>query len=365
MDHKRHPHQANRMAFIDVGRGIAAGTVLLTHASFAQHPLISHGMEYWFNPGVFGVTLFFLISGFIIPASIEHGGLRRFWIARFFRLFPLYWLSIVLAVFLMALGAHINAHQFSAREILLNCTMLQEYLKVPHLLGLYWTLGLEMAFYLICSAMFATGLYRHTVSITWIIAIGLILIDLACIALHRSLPFGRIQLLIAAFVGTALYRVATGSVPLRSLLPLGAVLAISLTAAAWLRFSLYPGPSIQAHFFSFGCILSSWLSAYALFFALFVKRSRCFPAPLIWLGTVSYSVYLLHPLVLSLLPPGLPLVASSCAVILITVALAHYSYVFIEKPCIALGRNLMSWTPRPPYRHAARYPAIHGTPGGM
>ena len=50
------------------------------------------------NLGRAGVLCFLIVSGFIIPASIEQGGSNvRFWMRRFFRLFPTYWLSIAVA----------------------------------------------------------------------------------------------------------------------------------------------------------------------------------------------------------------------------------------------------------------------------
>ena len=52
-----------------------------------------------FNAGRFGVALFFLISGFVIPFSFkEPRPLLRFALSRFFRLYPAYWLSLMLAL---------------------------------------------------------------------------------------------------------------------------------------------------------------------------------------------------------------------------------------------------------------------------
>ena len=46
------------------------------------------------NTGLYGVLVFFLVSGYIIPASLErHGRVRTFWIGRVFRIYPL-WSSL-------------------------------------------------------------------------------------------------------------------------------------------------------------------------------------------------------------------------------------------------------------------------------
>lgn len=48
------------------------------------------GVREWFDPGIFGVVAFFLVSGYIVPASLERrGDVQAFWIGRLFRLYPL------------------------------------------------------------------------------------------------------------------------------------------------------------------------------------------------------------------------------------------------------------------------------------
>ena len=55
----------------------------------------------WINPGDYGVFVFFIISGYIVPASLERrGSVRAFWVSRIFRLYPLYLLAVGLAVLL-------------------------------------------------------------------------------------------------------------------------------------------------------------------------------------------------------------------------------------------------------------------------
>src|SRR5262245_13907930 len=58
-------------------------------------------VEHWFLAGYAGVCLFFLVSGYIIPASLERrGSLRGFWIGRLFRLYPLFAVVLGLLVVL-------------------------------------------------------------------------------------------------------------------------------------------------------------------------------------------------------------------------------------------------------------------------
>jgi hypothetical protein len=86
-----------RLAWLDALRGWAALVVALHHASYYYVPGLRSKMVDWFDPGRYGVLLFFLVSGYIVPVSLErHGDVRRFWIGRFFRIYPL--LAVVCAV---------------------------------------------------------------------------------------------------------------------------------------------------------------------------------------------------------------------------------------------------------------------------
>lgn len=119
----------NRLQNIDALRGVCVLLVLFTHLAIAP----------WFV-GRVGVAAFFLVSGYVIPFSLqETGGIRSvlyFWIKRFFRLWPAYWLSILLAFAVMiptATGQH-------AKGILLNISMLQGFVGVENIIPVYWTL---------------------------------------------------------------------------------------------------------------------------------------------------------------------------------------------------------------------------------
>jgi peptidoglycan/LPS O-acetylase OafA/YrhL len=88
-----------RLAWLDVLRGLAALAVVFDHTSYyaLQH---ARSLVYqWFDPGNYGVFVFFIISGYIVPASLERkGSVRTFWVSRLFRLYPLYLLAVGIAV---------------------------------------------------------------------------------------------------------------------------------------------------------------------------------------------------------------------------------------------------------------------------
>ena len=95
----------SRLDFLDALRGIAALAVFFAHAYQGISPAFLKWQYRYFEPGQWGVFVFFLISGYIVPVSLErHGSLVRFWIGRICRLYPLYCLSLGGAILTYAIG---------------------------------------------------------------------------------------------------------------------------------------------------------------------------------------------------------------------------------------------------------------------
>ncbi|MFC7645188.1 acyltransferase family protein [Streptosporangium lutulentum] len=69
-----------RLAWLDALRGLAAVAVLLEHMLPWLLPALPR--QYLFSLGMYGVLVFFLVSGYIIPVSLEaRGDVRAFWIS--------------------------------------------------------------------------------------------------------------------------------------------------------------------------------------------------------------------------------------------------------------------------------------------
>ncbi len=135
----------SRLDFLDMLRGVAALSVFVSHVGERVWSAFKHMVYTSFDLGNFGVMLFFLCSGFIIPISLEQqGSLWRFWVRRILRLYPLYWFSIALSIVLdYAMAGDVTISDFLAKNaatILANMTMLQIVFGFDHIHGEYWTL---------------------------------------------------------------------------------------------------------------------------------------------------------------------------------------------------------------------------------
>jgi len=367
---------AARLSFLDALRGVAALAVAVGHraeSTFAGFVELDQG---YFRLGQFGVVAFFLCSGFIIPASLErNGSLRRFWKGRFFRLYPLYWMALAVVLVLALIGLYQLPAGYSAdatSNTLINATMAQALIGAPLAIGLSWTLGFELGFYVVMSLLFTLGLHRFTRSLAGIwasLALGLGLLNLGIPAV--ALPLLIVVVLVSA---GAAWRYGKGGPRLLAGAALAVVVAglmVNRYGEAWLNTALlttmFAGTVLYRHFTgvlsaraawstysvvaalvcvtvftnaehrSWGVTFTAAFTAFALLYAL---RRLQFPRPLVFLGTISYSIYLLHPAVFVLVPQttGYPL-AGFVLAIAVTVVAAACSYRWVEMPMIALGRR--------------------------
>ncbi|MBO1334813.1 acyltransferase [Streptomyces sp. VRA16 Mangrove soil] len=96
--------------------------------------------------GCLGVQLFFVISGFVICMSSWGRTLGDFFRSRVARLYPAYWVAIVL-VTAASFALPAVVHHVRSDAFLVNLTMLQQPMGVPRVLGVCWTLWVEVRFY--------------------------------------------------------------------------------------------------------------------------------------------------------------------------------------------------------------------------
>jgi len=274
---------APRSRELDAVRGIAAMMVVMFHYTVRYGAL-------WGDPsapfhatfGYLGVQVFFGVSGFVILMTLERSRTASdFVIARASRLFPAYWVA-VLATFALLLAFPLPDRVLSWRQGLVNLTMLQAFVNVPHIDGVYWSLEVELVFYAWMLALFAAGWMRHARALMALWLALSIAMLLAALLLHRAVPTLASRYLLVDYsaffsIGAAAYldfrqrRVAPSTWGLFAL----------AGVAAWLAGGL-PGLVVAA--------------AMVLLFALLVWRRAGLLnlSPLVFIGTVSYPLYLLH-----------------------------------------------------------------------
>ncbi|MBP2346482.1 acyltransferase family protein [Streptomyces virginiae] len=110
-----------------------------------------------------GVELFFIISGFVICMSSWGRSLGDFFTSRVVRLYPAYWLAVLLTTAVVTMWPLV-VQPLGLKDVLLNLTMLQEPFRVGSVDAVYWTLWVELRFYLLFALVVWKGVtYRRVV----------------------------------------------------------------------------------------------------------------------------------------------------------------------------------------------------------
>ncbi len=168
------PPATRRFSTIEALRGLAATAVVACHAArHVDKSLTDAGLARLFEPGVAGVDLFFVISGFIIlqthrPDIGCPAGLARYAGRRFTRVWPLYWVALA-ATMLMDLA---GSHGVPAAGSLLVSVLLLPARQAP-ILGIAWTLQFEVLFYAVFALLIASRRAGQTALAAWLCCIVL------------------------------------------------------------------------------------------------------------------------------------------------------------------------------------------------
>jgi peptidoglycan/LPS O-acetylase OafA/YrhL len=398
------PGRKPRLAWLDALRGVAALCVVYAHFGTRVLHGLHNAVYDVFDPGLYGVLVFFLISGYIVPASLERrGSVRTFWISRMFRLFPLFVFAIAAVLLLHELGLASlrDTNQNVASSVFSHLFMLNELLGESNIIVVLWTLSYEMVFYVLLTALFTAGLHRRSgwyaaafaagalllggvlptvllsfssLGLTPVAVSGDVLIigGLALAVMARGLPralgawtaaatglvlvavngrkspYEGLTILALMFTGTMLYRAEQGQISRRRAVTVATgVFAAAIVAGAW----HIPGTVAQNQT---ALEQREWVMSVALagltFAVGLALRNLRVPATLAWLGLVSYSVYIIHPLLLDLYDNipfapgwGQPTWMQAAAVVVflaVLLACCTGTYYLVEAPMQRLGHRV-------------------------
>ncbi|HUM16802.1 MAG TPA: acyltransferase [Candidatus Nitrosotalea sp.] len=285
-----------RFEELDVLRGAAALVVVLSHYS-------THCVRY-FGAGPFGVhlptiygfhavQLFFMISGFVIYFTLERSATwKDFAFSRVTRLYPAYWTALTLMVVLETV---VFRQPFWLGGYIANMTMFQEFLGFNNLDNVFWSLTVEVAFYVIMGLLFAGGLASRIelVSGIWLVLAGLwsAVVQYLGIVLPASLPRLLILRYVPFFVAGIVFYLVRRRGPTAARI---ALLAAALVVAAMID-GVWDADEAAVRWSDVLHRLGVAVVLFGLFAAAVAGRLRFAISPAtLWFGTLSYSLYLSH-----------------------------------------------------------------------
>ena len=168
---------SNRLHHVDALRGLAALSVCLFHLALAQagFPADESFLKSVCNFGYLGVNVFFIISGFIIPVALSKSGYRvgnfpKFLAKRVIRIDPPYFAAAGLSLLLFWLASIYKGTPFSVQPaaLLAHIGYLNDFLGLPWVIPIFWTLAIEFQYYLFIAICFPLlSLPNHKISLVF------------------------------------------------------------------------------------------------------------------------------------------------------------------------------------------------------
>lgn len=322
-----------RIQYLDELRGVAALAVVFQHYAwgFFVKPLGA-----FLDPGVFGVAVFFCISGFIIPHSVKSNGLqgaKTFVVSRLFRLFPAYWFTLFLAWWFEGPDPKV---------LLVNITMLQRYFGFADVFGVFWTLQVELCFYAVvtlCCLFGFLGKSKIFPYLALFFGFTALLMGLVRYGLDRKAPLS-VGVGLTIMCGTASYYFYKKD----GFISKANFLKTMSFAIALLAFAFVFGAQKN---WGYNEVPSRFLITDFLALSFFISYTKLQPNLRVFafIGRISYPLYLIHEFVLDmatrLLGASLN-IAILLLVFAVSLLISYLMHIFIERPCIVCGRKVIS-----------------------
>jgi peptidoglycan/LPS O-acetylase OafA/YrhL len=303
-------------------------------------------LEAWhFDLGQFGVALFFLISGFVIPFSLRRVSLPTFAVRRVIRIYPVYWCALLILVGILSYQSHKyhTALPFGAIAVPFNALIINSYAGQPSIDQVNWTLAIEDLFYITIILVSLTGLLRRPA----MIALSATLLAGLAIAVGDAAPQSTTGIVIhwlafnATFVTFILVGTCWHYAFNREWSSRTAGLVGAWVALVWAA-SLHYGP---AHSTELGFLVSSVCAA--VVFAMVYKARGLLPRSeaVSWLANISYPLYLVHGVIGYVLLYHLMVKTgrfylSLTITLTVVIAAAWALHRILEIPSITLGRRM-------------------------
>jgi len=358
----------NKITFANQLRGIAVLCVMVAHytgiywgardlvSSYIHAPAATGHGPHWpayilfptLNYGPFGVALFFLISGFVIPFSLAKMGRLRFIMARALRIFPTYWLASAVTLTAMWLSSRYWGTPFDidTRTLVANLELIHVQKDLPTIDLVNWSLSIEIKFYVIAALMWpfirrssALALVNFALVIlaflTWVPASWG---TFSLLGTELSLDATKCELMYMPFlfIGTLFHFALKSEISPSTLC--GSVLGVFLAfLMMWQKTTL----AVQ-----FWVVPANYGYALIVFSTCYVARARFKASRILdFFADISYPLYLVHALIgyatiRFLTDRGLRFnVAAVCAFIIV-VGIAYALHIIVEVRSADLGKRL-------------------------
>ena len=350
---------------LDGLRGLAVLLVILSHTSGGKSFLFPH-MDFS-GAGKNGVFLFFVLSSFLLtlPFIKKQGEAKSFnfllnyFSRRFFRIYPLYFIYLLLALATSKLAAIVHYGESKGIPFYLTFKDFIEHLFLIQGKEVTWSIVVEFHYYFVLPfvALAYSVVFKNKLIPSILFTLGLIVLSQVFWPQHDAVP-NDLRLgpyLLIFFMGSllALLFHKWQEHPLSKNNKV--ILAIEITGILALLVLIFLIPSVSSFFLEKKIPFNQYHEEFIIFgllwsivlFSSITTRGvirRFFEYPFLrYLGFISFSAYLLHEIAMSLISKvGVNHLMQGWFTLALTILLSHISWTLIEKPAakIKIAFNL-------------------------
>lgn len=353
-----------KLLFAHQLRGIAALLIVITHyfgVYFGAQAVVAgvtfspdlqmvapdwvRHMDFPYFKGPFGVALFFLISGFVIPFSLQKNSGAGFLLARALRIFPTYLACLGIGLLAVYLSSRYWQLQFllDIQRLAMNALLVHNLAGLASLDTVNWTLAIELKFYLVAALCWRAMLDSKPLVFA-AIAAAVIALDLALPSL-TGLPYGYgvlaglstdLNYVLFMLIGTLFYQHYRGLITLPRLAA-GSAMLLAAFIAAWRLGTQRDQVPVLAEYYVYAVLV------FALCYA---ARGRFRPVRVLdFFADISYPLYAVHALtgyvlLKVIMHQGLAYGYAVCVVLAMVIALAWLLHKTVENTSTAYGKHL-------------------------
>jgi peptidoglycan/LPS O-acetylase OafA/YrhL len=348
-----------RILGFDGIRGLSVLAVILTHLHvypvLEQVGLLSPKITPMIN-GTIGVQAFFILSGFLITyllirenATTGTVSLRNFFVRRALRIFPIYWLVLIL-LFIMTMWLNTGVDRRTFVYAFLYSYNFVPNVLYSNLIGHTWSLAVEEHFYLVWPVIFVFLFRRNPNHLTMLLIVAIagsyLLFDVLqsnealmnAYFVGRWTPFAGREI---AFGCLGALLVTSAQLSFRRFLGSRIAIALGVAFYASSLVPVLPAPYMRP----IGLAL-------VIFWIFLNQESRLVRfleiRPLAYLGMISYGVYMYQGFFLATGPyrfPGQEWPPHSQAGLLLLAIVAPLSFHFLERPILRLKSKFTTRKP--------------------
>ncbi|WP_019210794.1 acyltransferase family protein [Yersinia massiliensis] len=363
-----------RVQFANQLRGVAAMIVIISHylgsyfyqkkyissvigSNIEEHQpndfiIVSFLSKHFANVylGPLGVSIFFLISGFVIMFSLGKMTSSKFIFQRIFRIFPTYWAALIISAFFLLFSfiywKPINfIERFSPARILSNIFLYHDMAGESSINFVNWTLTIELLFYFVFALVFLiTKKEKFIANVLFVLLSLVLLLFFSLRFFNVEIPYYLLTLLLRfkyipyMCVGYCIYMHFKGVVTLMRCF----IYSVMFLFLSYL-YLLLEGDNNQLSVLGF-----NYIYGLVVFLTCYFFRSKFNDNKIMdYFADISYPVYLLHAtcgyvIISIMLDNNISIYTSSLVSLLVVIFISHLTHSYIEIPSNKLGKYATS-----------------------